>query len=465
MQKQAPSTRAIAVMVIFAFSVFGLLLYIWKTFGGISPLAPNQYLVRADFDEANQLADTADVRISGVTVGRVVKTAESGRHTNVTMRIYPRYAPIPRDTQAILRQKTLVGETYVELTPGNRASGPLRDGATLARSQVKSTVELDEVLRALDPRTRRDAQRFLTSLATALQGRGQSLNDALGNLEPFTNHSAQLLGVLDTERSAVRRLVQDSGTVFASLAARQGDLSGLVRAGDQVLTTTARRNRDLADAVRILPTTLQQLRPTLADVRALSQEAAPVVRTLRPAAKVLGQSLTDAAEIAPVLRATFGDVDRAVTASKEGLPAAVDVLNAAHPLVRLLPPTLKQAHPAVQYLDLYKQELISQAALLGDSLDAATPAVGGGPPLHYLRALVPFTSEALVAYDKREGTNRHNPYLLPRGLDKLIQGLDSFDCSNTGNPSAGDPAPPCTVQKPLTFQGRSTAYPHVEPDK
>ena len=84
--------------------------------------------MHADFDEANQLADTADVRISGVTVGRVMKTQEDGRHTRVTMRIQPRYAPIPRDTQAILRQKTLVGETYVELTPGDRSSGPLRDG-------------------------------------------------------------------------------------------------------------------------------------------------------------------------------------------------------------------------------------------------------------------------------------------------------------------------------------------------
>ena len=70
-----------------------------------------------------------------------------------------------------------------------------------------------------------------------------------------------------------------------------------------------------------------------------------------------------------------------------------------------------------------------------------------------------------MAWDKREGTNRHNPYLTPRGLDKLVQGLDSFDCSNKGNPSAGEPAPECHVQQPLTFQGRSTAYPHIEPDK
>ena len=321
MQKRAPSTAAIAVMVIFALSVFGILLYIWKTFGGSSPLAPNQYLVRANFDEATQLADTADVRISGVTVGRVTKTVESKGLTNVTMRIQPQYAPIPRDTDAILREKTLLGETYIELTPGDKSSGALPDGGTLPNSQIKPTVELDEILRALDPRTRHDAQLFLKGLAASVQGRGESLNDALGNLQPFSDHSAQLLDILDTQRSAVRRLVRDTGFVFGSLAQRQGDLSGLVRAGDRVFATTARRNGDLADIVRILPTTLAELRPTLVDVRSLSRDAGPVFRALRPAARDLGPSLTDAAALAPDLRALFVDLDRTYSVAKTALPA------------------------------------------------------------------------------------------------------------------------------------------------
>ncbi|MFL5886517.1 MAG: MlaD family protein [Thermoleophilaceae bacterium] len=463
MQKQAPSLRAIAVMIVFALSVFGLLLYIWKTFGGATPLTANQYIVNADFDEANQLADTADVRISGVSVGRVMKTQEDGRHTRVTMQIKSRYAPIPRDTEAILRQKTLVGETYVELTPGDRSSGTLPDGGSLARSAVKPTVELDEVLRALDPRTRRDAQRFLVALAAGVRGRGGSLNDALGNLPSFGDNSNRILGVLDTQRSAVRGLVHDTGVVLGSVAQRQGDLSGLVRAGDTVLATTARRNRDLADTVRILPTTLSELRPTLADVRSLSREAAPVVRALRPSAKIAAASLEDLSVVAPELRNVFGDVDKVITASKKGLPATTSVVKALHPLVKLLPPTLKQALPVVQYLYLFRHELVAQTALLGDSLQAATPAEPGGPPIHYLRALVPFTSEGLVAYDKREGTNRHNPYLAPEALNKLASGLESFDCSNTGNPSAGEAAPPCLVQKPFEFEGKATAYPHVTP--
>jgi ABC-type transporter Mla subunit MlaD len=71
--------------------------------------------VTVQFPEATQLAQEADVRISGVRVGKV-KTREPNAQTGLTdtvIEIDSRYAPIPSDTRAILRQKTLLGETYV----------------------------------------------------------------------------------------------------------------------------------------------------------------------------------------------------------------------------------------------------------------------------------------------------------------------------------------------------------------
>ena len=91
------------------------------------------------------------MRISGVKVGKV-KTKELDRaatRTEVVLEIEPRYAPLPADTRAILRQKTLLGETYVELTPGTRAAATIDDGGTLARGQVADTVELDEIFRVV----------------------------------------------------------------------------------------------------------------------------------------------------------------------------------------------------------------------------------------------------------------------------------------------------------------------------
>ena len=186
MVKDAPSLGKIAAMVLFALSCFGLLLFLWLAFGGPVPLKPKGYRFHTSFAEAGQLALEADVRISGVPVGKV-KTITPDKQTGRADVDDParssRYAPLPSDAKAILRQKTLLGETYVELTPGRHAA-PSRSprAASCAASQVSDTVELDEILRAFDPKTRAAFQDWMQTQAQAIAGHGQDLNDALGNL-------------------------------------------------------------------------------------------------------------------------------------------------------------------------------------------------------------------------------------------------------------------------------------------
>src|SRR3954463_8547233 len=108
-------------MVGFALSCFGLLLFLWLAFGGSIPFAPKGYRFTTSFGEATQLAKKADVRISGVSVGKV-KASEAGRHgrPKAETQLEPRYAPIPKNTKATLRQKTLLRETYLDPTPGDK---------------------------------------------------------------------------------------------------------------------------------------------------------------------------------------------------------------------------------------------------------------------------------------------------------------------------------------------------------
>src|ERR687898_2313446 len=137
METRPPTPIQLLVAVAFAISCFGLLLFLWLAFGGPTPLKPESYRVKVPFNEAAQLALESDVRISGVSVGRVktIDLNDEGR-AEAELEIDSRYAPIPSDTRAILRQKTLLGETYVELTPGSDAAEPLDEGASLPRAQV-----------------------------------------------------------------------------------------------------------------------------------------------------------------------------------------------------------------------------------------------------------------------------------------------------------------------------------------
>ena len=465
MIKQAPSPARIAAMVAFALSCFGIVLYMWVQFGGVVPLKAKGYRFSADFKEATLVANNADVRISGVSVGKVVKVKPRPGITRITLEIDSKYAPVPRDTRAILRRKTALGEAYVELSPGDPHSGRLPDGGVLPARQVKSTVELDELVRDFDEPTRKAMQRFVTGLAVALDGRGEDLNNAVGNLDPLTGDASTVLASLDRQRRAVRSLVSDTGTVFNALGRRQGELSGLVRAGNRILSTTARRNRELAQTVQILPTTLRELRPTFREVELFSKEGRPVLRALRPAGRSLGGALVDAKALSPQVRGLFADLRRVIDISPRAVPALTRVVRGSRPLMGSLRLALRDLIPVVDYLGLFKQELVTQTANVAASTQA-TELTRAGKRRHYLRTVIPFTPEGLATATQRFGTNRHNPYFRPRVLDQLASGLPAIDCRNTGNPSpAGTQAPPCKLQPPYKFQNRATAFPQVKEDR
>src|SRR4051812_49444090 len=101
MQKQAPTVGRLVVMVGFALSCFGLLLFLWLAFGGPIPLAPKGYRFTTSFDTATQLAQEGDARISRVSVGKVKEiTTQPDRRTKVTIQLESKYAPLPKDAHA-----------------------------------------------------------------------------------------------------------------------------------------------------------------------------------------------------------------------------------------------------------------------------------------------------------------------------------------------------------------------------
>ena len=194
METRPPTTGKILVAVGFALSCFGLLLFLWLAFGGPVPLKPESYRVTIPFEEATQLAVESDVRISGVSVGKVkaIDLSETGSFADATIEMDAKYAPIPSNTKAMLRQKTLLGETYVELTPGDPETGMLPEGGTLPQAQVSQAVQLDEIFRAFDEPTREAFRTWMADASQAFKGRGADLNAAIGNLSPFADKADQL---------------------------------------------------------------------------------------------------------------------------------------------------------------------------------------------------------------------------------------------------------------------------------
>src|SRR5947209_5073935 len=269
MQKRAPTLGNMLVIILFALSCFGLLLFLWESFGGPVPLKPKGYRVTIAFPKALALAEQSDVRISGVNIGHVVavKAGKDGR-TDATIEVASRYAPLRSDMHAILRQKSLLGETYVQLIPQSRTgtAPPLPDKGKLANSQVEPSVTLDGVLSAFDPTTRRNFQVWMQSVAEGITGRGEQINASFANLEPFVEHANRLVTILDSQEGAVRALIHNTGVVFDALAGRDHQLESLIVNGERPFHAAAEGGQAFANAFRALPTFERNSRVALKEI-------------------------------------------------------------------------------------------------------------------------------------------------------------------------------------------------------
>jgi virulence factor Mce-like protein len=460
METGTPSITKVVTMALFALSCVGLLLFLWLSFGGTIPFNPQGYRISIAFPNASQLATQADVRIAGVTVGKVIdkKIDPKGNRTVATIQIQNQYAPIHRDAHAILRAKTIIGETYVELTPGTRQAPAVPDGGLLPRGQVSGSVQLDEVLNALDAPTRRAFQVWQQELAQAVRGNDQNLNDVLGNLPTFAADATDILRVLDIEHTAVVGLVQNGGTVFAALSQDQTALRKLITTGETTFHTTAANQAALADTFHVFPTFLDESKATMTRLKAFALDTDPLVKELLPVAADLGPTLNAVRRLSPDLRHLFVNLGPLIDVSKAGLPGIRDVLLGAKPTLGALGPFLEQLNPILGWLSLH-QQLVSDFISNGAAgISAKTATFSGGGTGHYLRQFSPTGPETLSLAPQRNPNNRGNTYPPPLWLTdpRVLQknNLPAWDCKNAGGevpafgtPPAGRPA--CWVAPPL----------------
>jgi virulence factor Mce-like protein len=458
MQTKPPAVRQIVVMVLFVLSCVGLLLFLWLSFGGTIPFNPQGYRFKASFPNAQELADQADVRIAGVSVGKVVSKSLDplGNRTLATIELDKQYAPIRSDARAILRTKTILGETYVEITPGTRTAPPLPDGGTLARTNVQPAVQLNQIFDAFDPVTRRAFQAWQQELATALRGNGENLNNTLGNLPAFAGDASDVLQVLDVEHMSVVGLLRNGTTVFNALTQNQAALRSLITSAAATFHTTAANDSSISQTFQVFPTFLRETRATFRALATFAVNTNPLLVELQPVARDLGPTLNSVRVLSPDLLSLFTNLDPLITASETGFPALSKVLLGAKPLLGAIGPFLGQLNPILNWLSLHQQLLSDFISVGAVGVAAKTTAYGGGglkcggtPCGHYLRQFSPIgpqTSGLAAARDPNSRGNTYPPPLWLADPQSFTAGgsfpgsfaLPSWDCKQTGAPGNGE---------------------------
>jgi phospholipid/cholesterol/gamma-HCH transport system substrate-binding protein len=469
MVTQAPKRSSVVIATAFILSCIGLMIFVWTQFAGTIPFAPAGYRIHAVFPETGQLVSGADVRISGVNVGKVTKVQPEGVDSLVTMDLKQQYVPIPSDTHAVLRLKTLLGEAYIQLSTGTGSGSTLPDGGTIPRDHVQPTVSLDQALDSFDTPTQKALQQFLNGSFEALAGRGQDLNFAIGNLDPTLSGLNALVGALNQQQGNVRSLVSNLGAVLSTLGSRSSDLQSLVTAGDQVFSATAARNAALTQTVDRLPAFMAELRTTLTTLNGTLGLAKPDLAAIKTGAPLVRPALSELVSLSGPALSLLHQAPHLLTLTNRALPAISKFTVAFNGVLDPLLAAARQVVPIINYVQLYPREITAAFGNLAADLNASAPSSSG--LIHYLRGALTLNNEGVLGQTQRPSTNRHNPYIAPGELANIARGgLRSSDCNNIHNTSpvglfsAGNV--PCQLQDKFPWPSNAASngpsyFPHV----
>jgi virulence factor Mce-like protein len=351
------------------------------------------YRVRAIFDNASNVVLGEDVKTAGATIGSVDSLdVTKDKKAAVVLRIESEgFAPFRANARCTIRPQSLIGEKYVECTPGSAPSPELReigDGQTgegqhlLPVEQTSSPVDLDLINNTLRRPFRERFAIILREFGTALSGNGPALKEAIHRANPALRDTDRVLGMLADQNRTLAQLAVDSDRVLAPLAARRERVADFIVQANTTAQATAERGAALERTFERFPTFLRELEPTLRELGALSDEMTPVLVDLDRAAPSLNRFILE-----------LGPFSRAATPAIESLGDAADIggpaLRRSRPLIRQLIKFGRNARPVSKQLDLITRSLDKSGAIerIMDYLFFQTTAVNGFDSLgHYLRA-------------------------------------------------------------------------------
>ncbi|MFZ9889145.1 MAG: MlaD family protein, partial [Myxococcota bacterium] len=139
--RSTPLDIALGLIVLGAAALF---VWLSLTVGGGAPARSARYVLL--FDSALGLHEDNSVAIAGVQVGVVEDIGIEGRLARVTIAI-DSDVTLHGNGKAAVRAKTLLGEKYIDLDPGEPPSPPLVPGSVISRNEP--TVEIDAVIRSV----------------------------------------------------------------------------------------------------------------------------------------------------------------------------------------------------------------------------------------------------------------------------------------------------------------------------
>ena len=349
------------------------------------------YQVRAIFDYVRAVPGE-DVKVAGAKVGSIssLHVTPDNKAAVVLNIDKAGFSPFHTDAHCTIRPQSLIGETFAECSPGSARAPVLPaikrgDGKgqhLLTVQHTSSPVDVDEISDVMREPTRERLAILINEFGTALAGRGKDLNAAIHRANPALRDTDKVLAILAQQNRTLADLAKNSDQVLQPLAARRQQVADFITQANTTAQATAAVRGDISAGIQRFPAFLRQLKPTLTDLGALSDEMTPVITDLGRAAPGFNRFII---ELGPFSKASIPAVKSLGQAADVGTPALVK----SKPIATDLAQLAVNADPVSKNLDALQKSLSATGAVnrLMDYIFFQMQAINGFDGIsHYLRA-------------------------------------------------------------------------------
>ncbi|WP_236788608.1 MCE family protein [Amycolatopsis sp. GM8] len=213
--------------------------YAGVKYAGLDRLfGPRGYVVTAELADSGGIFSGAEVTYRGVAVGRVTGMRVDAQGVAVDLDIDSGSPDIPADTQAVVADRSAVGEQYVDLRPSHDSGPYLHNGSVIQRDKTALPISPDTVLANLDKFASSVDPSSLRTVVdetyNAFAGTGPDLQQLLDTAGSFTSTATENL-------PQTTKLLSDGHTVLATQERQAQNITslatGLRRIADQLKTS------------------------------------------------------------------------------------------------------------------------------------------------------------------------------------------------------------------------------------
>jgi ABC-type transporter Mla subunit MlaD len=192
-----------------------------------------------------------------------------------------------------------------------------------------------------------------------MAGRGQDLNQALGDLPPTLEQGTPLLHAINPRPGALSSLVSGTGrTLRAARGDRDGDVAGLISGASGTLGATAAESEALSAAIDRAPATMDTAREVLPEANPLLDDLTRASRALAPGTRALSRALPDVNALL-ANRPALGRLSDLARKANGTVDLATPVLRDLRPGLLTFPALLSAAEPLTGYVGRFPDDVLA----------------------------------------------------------------------------------------------------------